>query len=218
MKELAYNEILIQTNLAENICTDLYQLKGTAVPLPGEMDFNFKIAVDKVDRYILKISRPYAIFEELEFQQSLLQHLEYSNETIIVPRVIKDKTGESISEIKDSFGRQRYVRLLSWIPGSIYSTVNPQLDSLRISLGEKCGSLTKALLEFDHPHAQRKFDWDIAQSLWTVQHNHLFDKEKKDILTYFKNFFPRLSQTIINLENQSFTMMPTTIISLFQRI
>ena len=81
MKELAYNEILIQTNLAEKICADLYQLKGTAVPLPGEMDFNFKIVIDKVECYILKVSRPFAIFEELEFQQSLLQHLENSNET-----------------------------------------------------------------------------------------------------------------------------------------
>ena len=69
MKELAYNEILIQTNLAEKIYADLYQFKGTAVPLPGEMDFNFKIVVDKVDRYILKISRPHAIFEELEFRR-----------------------------------------------------------------------------------------------------------------------------------------------------
>ena len=191
MKELAYNEILIQTNLAEKIYADLYQFKGTAVPLPGEMDFNFKIVVDKVDRYILKISRPHAIFEELEFQQSLLQHLENSNETIIAPRVIKDKNGASISEIKDPFGRQRYVRLLSWIPGSIYSAVNPQLDSLRISLGKKCGSLTEALLGFDHPHAQRKFDWDIAQSLWTAQHHHLFDKEKKEILSYFQDLFSK---------------------------
>lgn len=192
MKASAPNEFLIQSSLAETICADLYKINGTATPLPGEIDSNFKIVVAKKDRYILKISRPNVVFEELEFQQSLLQHLENCEHSTLAPQVIKDKSGESISEILDASGRKRYVRLLSWIPGRIYSTVNPQLDSLRLSLGKNCGSLSKALLEFEHPHANRKFDWDIAQSLWTQQHIHLFGKEKKELIIYFQTLFSKL--------------------------
>ncbi len=191
MREFAYNEILIKSDLAEKILADQYQIHGKATPLPGEIDFNFKINVKGVDRYILKISRPDAVFEELEFQQNLLEHLGHSKETIIVPKVIKDKSGLLITEIKDQFDRKRFIRLLSWIPGRIYSRVNPQLDTLRLSLGKTCGSLSKSLLGFDHPHAHRKFDWDIARSLWTKQYIHLFDDENALIVNYFQDLFAR---------------------------
>jgi len=189
MKELAYNEMMIEADLAEKICADQYQILGKASMLPGEIDFNFKINVNGVDRYILKISRPDAKVEELEFQQKLLQHLELSKESVLAPQVIKDQSGLSISQVTDSFGRKRFVRLLSWIPGRIYSKVNPQSAALRYSLGKQCGSLTKALFGFDHPHAHRKLDWDIAQSLWTLEHRHLFLDNKRDIVEYFQELF-----------------------------
>ena len=56
MREFAYNEILIKSDLAEKILADLYQIHGKATPLPGEVDFNFKINVKGIDSYILKTS------------------------------------------------------------------------------------------------------------------------------------------------------------------
>ncbi len=191
MEELSYDEILINPNKAEEILFQLYGIVGQAIELPGEYDMNFKIQVNHKDSYILKISRPGEAIETLDFQQNLLQHLVNNNDGLLAPVPSLDLSDKLISEITDDFNRQRYVRLLSWIPGRMYYQVNPQRDSLRLSLGESCGKLTKALENFDHPNAHRSFEWDLAASLWTCSHLELFDSEKQRILGYFQNRFKK---------------------------
>ena len=45
-----YAQQKISTSEAEKILFDLYQIKGTASPLPGYVDFNFRI---KIYAYII---------------------------------------------------------------------------------------------------------------------------------------------------------------------
>ena len=186
---MSYIDLKIFSNRAEKILFELFNISGKASSLPGETDFNFKIKIDNEDLYILKISRPDENYDYLDFQQKLLQYLEKEDENIIAPRAIKDKNGNLISEFTDDFGNRRKVRLLSWISGRVWTNVNPQLNDLRFSLGEHCGSITKVLEGFEHKEAQRGFDWDIAQSLWTKEHSHLFKEEKKKIITFFQHKF-----------------------------
>ncbi|MBJ6367800.1 aminotransferase class III-fold pyridoxal phosphate-dependent enzyme [Snuella sedimenti] len=184
-----YTNLKITVQQAENILFDCFNIQGKASELPGELDFNFRIKVDHGTGYILKISRPEENENYLDFQQQLLQHVESHNEHLIAPKVIKDKNGLAISEIMDDLGRIRKVRLLAWVSGRVWSSVNPQLDDLRYSLGAQCGLLTKALQGFDHPQAHRAFEWDVAQSLWTKAHIDLFSQEEKEILSSFQNQF-----------------------------
>lgn len=184
-----YTELKITDRQAEKIVLQLFNIKGKASALPGEIDFNFRIEVGGLEGYILKISRLGEDESYLDFQQRLLQHIETGDQKILAPKVIKDKTGNAISEITDEFGQKRKVRLLSWISGRLWSSVNPQLDDLRYSLGIQCGLLTKALQGFDHAEAHREFAWDLAQSLWTKKQIHLFEGEEKEILTYFQDKF-----------------------------
>ena len=163
-----YNTIKITVAEAEKILFDLYGIKGKASSLPGYIDFNFRIKIENEEGYILKICRPDENKKHLEYQQYLLQFIESSDEIIIAPKVITDKNNDSISEITDAFGKKRFVRMLTWVSGSVWSSVNPQLEDFRFSLGEQCGILTKALQSFDHPEAHYNFDWDIAQSLWAM--------------------------------------------------
>ncbi|AUC86289.1 peptidase M23 [Polaribacter sp. ALD11] len=184
-----YNQINIETQQAEEIIFSLYNLKGKASKLPGEIDFNFRIKVENSEGFILKISRPNEDIDYLDFQQKLLQYIDSNNEHLIAPKVIKDRDGASISTIKDAFGNERKVRLLTWISGRVWSSVNPQLDSLRFSLGKQCGLLTTALQGFKHKKATREFAWDVAQSLWTKKHIQLFSGEDKEVITYFQKQF-----------------------------
>ena len=184
-----YNQIKIAPKQAVEILYKLYNIKGKASELPGEVDFNFRIKIDNSEGYILKISRPNENEEYLDFQQKLLQYVENSNQDIIAPKVIKDSQGNSISTIKDDLGNQRKVRLLTWVSGRVWSSVNPQLNELRFSLGKQCGLLTNALSGFTHKEATRKFEWDVAQSLWTKEQLHLFENEEKEIISYFQNRF-----------------------------
>ena len=191
MKEVPYNEIRITKTLAERICSDLFAIHTSAEQLPGEIDFNFKMGVHEGESYVLKISRPDESLEFLEFQQSLLAHLEQFKESIEAPFAIKDVSGRKISEFKDAYGRKRLVRLLRWIPGRLYSKVNPHTDALRFSLGKQGGTLTRSLLGFDYPGAHRNFDWDIANSLWTEKFTYLFQEDQKEIVSYFQKGFSR---------------------------
>ena len=184
-----YENIKISSERAEEILFELYGIKGKASSLPGYVDFNFRIKIDNSEGYILKISRPEENKNYLEFQQKLLQTIESSEEKIIAPKVILDKDNNSISETTDQLKNVRFVRLLSWVSGRVWSEVNPQLENFRFSLGKQCGLLTKALQSFDHPEAHYNFEWDIAQSLWTKEHLHLFTNEDKAILTYFQSNF-----------------------------
>jgi len=188
-----YQDIKISGEQAEDICLDLYGLAGAAVPLPGELDFNFKIKV-KRKHYLLKVSRPGANPEYLGFQQDILQHVLESDRKIISPVPLPDLQGKFISEIRDASGNIRKVRLLSWIKGRLWSGVNPVSNNLLFSLGEEAGKLTAALKGFKHPLARRGFEWDVARAEWTGEYEHLFNGEKLEILQYFREQFSSLQK------------------------
>ena len=199
-----YTKLKIDTKQAEDILHQLYNIGGVASELPGDTDFNFKIKVDDEVHYILKISRPNTDEDVLDFQEQLLNYLNRSSEALI-PKLIHDSNGNTVSEYTDENGKLRKVRLLTWISGRLWSQVNPQLNSLRFSLGQQCGILTKALKGFSHKQAHRSFEWDVAQSLWTKEYLHLFSNDQKEILSYFisefekeKNDFDILRKSIVH--------------------
>ncbi len=190
-----YSLLKITTEKAEKIALELFNIQGVATPLPGEIDFNFRLKVAKRDGYILKISRPDEDGEYLDFQQQLLLHVAKKGRDLISPHVSPDIKGNAISQFTDEKGNRRKVRLLTWIPGRIWSSVNPQLGELRFSLGENCGRLTQALQGFDHQMAHRDFVWDIAQAAWTKPHIDLFEGEQREIITFFHNIFEGIQHT-----------------------
>lgn len=179
---------------AEKILFEVYNIIGIATKLPGEIDFNFKIKVDGKSKYILKISNQ-GPNDDLDFQQNILQYLALKNNALATPKIILDKNGSSISKINIDTKTTLKVRLLSWIDGRLWSSVNPKLSDLRFSLGEKAGVLTKKLKGFQHPKANRKFVWDIAQGLWTKDHIHLFKNDEKQTITNFLNKFETYQAT-----------------------
>ena len=186
---MEYNKIRITADWAIKIAFEIFNIQGSAKPLPGEIDFNFKIDTADGQQYILKVSRPDQNEDYLDFQQKLLLYASEHAKDLTSPHVIPDRQGKLISEIKDDFGQIRKVRLLSWISGRVWSGVNPQLEGLRYSLGEQCGKLTRALQGFHHPEAHREFVWDVAQGDWTTAHLQLLDDGQKEIVSYFQNRF-----------------------------
>ena len=96
---MKYAQQKISTSEAEKILFDLYLIKGTASPLPGYVDFNFRIKIENEEGYILKISRVEENKKYLEYQQHLLQFIENSDEEIIAPKAVTDKNNHLISEI-----------------------------------------------------------------------------------------------------------------------
>lgn len=193
-----YETIKVTSKEAEKLLLDYFNVVGVATPLPGELDLNFKIKTKENNQYILKVSRPGEEQDELQFQQDLLLHVN-SCKSVTSPQVIKDIQGNTITHIKDSLGHRRSIRLLSWISGRMWSQVNPQTDSLRYDLGRQVGSLTQILYSFKHVMANRTFDWDIAQSLWTKKHLHLFQENQRAIIVEFQESFTKQFQSYESL-------------------
>lgn len=191
--EANYANIQITASEAAQIALERYQLNGEISPLPGELDFNFKIKTTE-DVFLLKISRPDANEEEIDFQKEILQWVAQKGRNINFPRLLIDKDGNSIAKITDEKGQTRLVRLISFIPGRLWSSVNPQNDKLLYSLGKEAGKLCSILQGFDHPLAQRDFAWDVAQAQWTYEHTSLFSDEKLEIIQHFQSLFREIQE------------------------
>ena len=199
---MSYEEINISTHQAVKIAVDQFKIIGDATRLPGELDFNFKIKTSQGVSYILKISRPEEDINYLDFQQKLLQHVAETNPEITAPKVILDVNNKAVSCIVDEYGRERKVRLLTWITGRIWSEVNPQSDALRYSLGQQCGLLSKALQSFQHPLDTRPFEWDVNQASWTFEQVALFTTDEQEIVTYFHRLFTQKLSIFKSLRHQ----------------
>jgi len=178
-------------NLAEQIASELFGISGKAHPLPGEVDFNFRIQTKK-EIHLLKVSRPDADPGYLGYQQALLQHVAEGGRKVKSPSPLTDKQGKLVSEYRDGSGQVLPVRMLTWIEGRLWSSVNPVEDDLLFSLGEEAGRLTKALEGFDHPLARRSFDWDLAQAGWTRKATSLFSEDQRTIAAYFQDLFDQI--------------------------
>ena len=145
---LEYSAIKISPYEAQHIAKELFHLSGTAFALDGEADFNFKIQTTNKN-YLLKISRPAENPDYVDFQSMLLQHAATKN-VMEIPEIILDLNGSAISKVKDENGEERFVRMLSWVEGRLWSSVNPITNSLLNSLGEKAGLLNEGIHDFDH--------------------------------------------------------------------
>ena len=159
MAETLQLPIKLSIKQVEELCLQHYGISGKASPLHGELDHNFKIDADNKS-YVLKINRPGTDPEYLDFQEKLLVHIQNKKPLFNYPAIIQTVSGSFSFSFIDTDNKKRNTRMLEWIPGRVWSAVNPQPDSLRYSLGEVSGEITNLLQDFNHPKASRVFDRD----------------------------------------------------------
>ncbi|PHL00516.1 alanine--glyoxylate aminotransferase [Neolewinella marina] len=145
---------------------------GTEVlPLPGEVDQNFRLRLPDGTAYLLKISTSDS------FDQSpILDHLAGKELPFATPRIVRTA--------KSSDGTTR-VRLHSWVAGRPVATVVPRTRELRRSWGEVCGHLSHALQDLDYPAAERHYKWDPARALETRRLLPLLKAEEQALAEHF---------------------------------
>ncbi len=185
----------IDFNQIKYLIKTYFGIEGKLTPLPGEIDLNFKLDSNDGTKFVLKISKPFEDLSYLDFQEKLFLHLNSKN----TPRLVKGINGNYKVSFEDQNREIRHLRLFSWISGRVWSSVNPITDSLRLSLGQLCGGITKRLKNFSHKYSNRYFEWDVAQSLWVENHLSLFDSEEKDLLYTFLTSFKNNQKEYSNL-------------------
>ena len=201
-------------NRLKTILIDEYRLNGELTHLEGEIENNFKIQTTHGDSFILKVYGSERNNQFLDFQEKILLYLSDNHQNLFVPKIIKTTNGRLSTFFIDEIGDKRNIMLISWIPGRVWNHVNPHSKKLRYQLGSTCGTLSKALNNFDHKFAHRFFDWDIAQGLWTKEYLNLFkSREKKLILEMLKAFemiqpkYKKLKKSVVHNDANDFNCL-----------
>ncbi|MCW1952798.1 MAG: aminotransferase class III-fold pyridoxal phosphate-dependent enzyme [Flavobacteriia bacterium] len=166
-----------------------YGLEGVLKPLHGEIEQNYQYISSKQEVFVVKLS-PASKKDRIFFETALLDKLTETKKNN-TPHLIKDKLGNAFTIISNEHKETFILRILSWVPGRPWGSVNPIVNDHREELGKQLGKITAALEGFEHPHDRSKNDWDLAQALWVKKHTVLFSNEEQGLLAPFITSFEK---------------------------
>ncbi len=150
----------------DDVCVALEQhfgIRGELRPLDSERDQNFLVSADDEQRYVLKIANAMEADGSIEFQVGALQHIEYTDPTLPVPRVIATVDGRDFARHQFPDGRAHSVYLLSYLEGVTVDDSGLVFDSAGYrNLGAFMARLDIALRGYFHPAAEQDHPWNIA--------------------------------------------------------
>src|SRR5690606_24514535 len=137
-------------------------LDGTAVPLEGEVDHNFRIDTAS-GSYVLKVRPGGGDPDAASFVDAVLQHFADRAPDVTAPRPVPAVDGRTTA-IDESDGQPL------WLRGVTGSAGQPgparAADALEgpSSLGEYLARLDRALEDFDDGRAARELAWDMRRA------------------------------------------------------
>src|ERR1700746_2207438 len=146
---------------AAQLAREVFGLEASARPLPGEYDHNFHITAVDGREFVLKVMHPDRQRSFIELQAEALQLLAARAPGAALPHVEPTLQRELFAQVSLG-GEQRFVWMLSFLPGKVLAQVNPHTPELLEALGELLGQIDRALRDFSHPAASREFKWDLA--------------------------------------------------------
>ena len=156
------------THEAEKVALELYGIACRAEELPSERDQNFYLEVQSGDGYVLKIANAAEDRDILDAQNKAMEHVAEQGESVRCPRVSAALSGRAIATVLDRTGREHFVRLVTWIPGTAFAEAQSHTSRLLESLGGFLGRLDEAFEGFSHPATTRTFYWDLREARGTV--------------------------------------------------
>jgi len=172
-----------------SLALEHYGLSVTAVPLPGELDLNFRVNAADGRSWCFKVANAQEVRENIELQHAAMDHLEGGGFGLEVSRVVRSNKGEDILVLSGPQGEPRLARLLTWVDGRVFADAKPYSPDLMFRFGELCGKLSRALAGFDHPAAHRFIKWDPQTTGWIAPHLEHFTGERRALADYFFELF-----------------------------
>jgi 4-aminobutyrate aminotransferase-like enzyme/Ser/Thr protein kinase RdoA (MazF antagonist)/murein DD-endopeptidase MepM/ murein hydrolase activator NlpD len=168
---------------AEALAQREFGLIGRAEPLPSERDQNFRLTTGDGRTVVLKIANATERLEILEFQNAALEHLAKRQPSLAVPRVCRSTSGETVVRVPGAAGREHFVRMLSWVPGTVLAQVSPHTQALLASLGRLVGETNRAFAGFSHPAMGRVLQWDLLRTPWiAAELGRVVDSRRRAVL------------------------------------
>jgi len=157
-------------NIPDDVLTDFlrqtYGVQGRLKRLAGERDQNIWVRPDHGNGYVFKIASPDEDAQLVDFQIKALRHLEDTDPTLPVPRLVPALDGamETRLPMPDS-GADYAVRLLTFLPGIPLSDAPaPGFEAIS-DIGALLGRVARAFVSFDHPASSHFMPWNILNGL-----------------------------------------------------
>jgi len=175
---------------AAKVAREIYHLAARASRLPGEYDDNFRLSLEDGREFVLKVMHPARERSFIELQCAALQHLAQNAPQLTLPRVCATPGGDSFSSARVAENGERFVWLLTYLPGTVFAKVRPHDSGLLGELGKFLGQLDAALANFSHPAAHREIKWDLARASWIRGHlGHISDAKRHALVEKFLQLY-----------------------------
>ena len=185
---------------AVQLARGLYGLEVSASSLPGEYDSNFHLITTDGRAFVLKVMHSSRDRAFIDMQCAALTHLSQRAPELALPRVQLTRLGETFAKASLSNGDERFVWLLSFLPGRVLAEVRPHTPELLRSLGRLLGQIDHAFQDFSHPAATRALKWDLAQAEWIREYLfHIEDPSRRAMV----------QQVLERYESQVVPQLPT---------
>ncbi len=154
-----------------SVVSEFFGIRGSLTPMRGERDQNVLVTTTDATEFVLKVASPSEDPETIEFQCRALVHIESTDPTLPVPRLVRTREGGLVARVELA-DAEMLVRVLTYLPGDTFDEAGSlSLTGLR-GVGAFQGRLARALAEFAHPAASNFMPWALdsgllaAEQLW----------------------------------------------------
>ncbi|HEV2491166.1 MAG TPA: aminotransferase class III-fold pyridoxal phosphate-dependent enzyme [Candidatus Acidoferrales bacterium] len=185
---------------AVRLAREIYGIEVSARTLPSEYDDNFHLSAADGGVFVLKVMCAAREREFIEMQCSALAHLAQHAPKLSLPRVCPTRSREHFIKTILADRTERFVWMLSYLPGAVLAEVRPHTAEMFESLGRILGEMDSALQGFSHPYARRELKWDLSRAGWIREHlDHIAHPSRralveKSLRLYDSEVVPALPQ------------------------
>ena len=167
---------------AAQIAAAYYGLHADAEALPSERDQNFLLRDPSGRRFVLKIANSQEALEVLDMQNRALEFLAGADTGLEWPKVVPTLSGNRVVPVEGAGGGAFFVRLLTWVEGVCFASLQTHSLSLLASLGKALASMDLALAGFTHPAARRVLHWDLRQAALARPYLELVSAPQRELV------------------------------------
>lgn len=179
-----------ETSEAAALALQLFGLRGSIKALAGERDLNFLIDSDD-GRYVFKIANASEAAAMLECQHLVFEQLARQRVFSRVATPLQSLNGRQLETVQSRNGSQHLCRVLPYIEGDLFSSVETPGEVLLRDLGKTLGRLDRALVTFSHAALDRPILWNSCDALQTLARFKplLAEQSQRELVEYFESGF-----------------------------
>jgi hydroxylysine kinase len=140
-----------------------FGIRGEPTRLPGERDSNFHVRTEDGNHFLLRISNPIEDRQVTDFQTKLLLHIEQTDPSLPVPRIVRSVDGTPDIMLALPGQPPSVVRLYTFLQGDpLYKTQSSRRQ--RRNMGGVLARIDLAMREFQHPASNHELMWDMKHA------------------------------------------------------